>query len=40
MSNPLFTLLRAAPAGALSILAACNFAPHYERPKTQATDTY
>jgi NodT family efflux transporter outer membrane factor (OMF) lipoprotein len=40
MSNPLFTLLRAAPAGALSILAACNFAPHYERPKTQAIDTY
>jgi NodT family efflux transporter outer membrane factor (OMF) lipoprotein len=40
MSNPLFTLRRAAPAGALSILAACNFAPHYERPKTQAMDTY
>jgi NodT family efflux transporter outer membrane factor (OMF) lipoprotein len=40
MSKPLFKLLRAAPAGALSILAACNFAPHYERPKTQATDTY
>ena len=33
MSKPLFTLLRAAPAAALSILAACNFAPHYERPE-------
>jgi NodT family efflux transporter outer membrane factor (OMF) lipoprotein len=40
MHNALSLLLRAAPAGALSFLAACNFAPHYERPKTQPTDTY
>jgi NodT family efflux transporter outer membrane factor (OMF) lipoprotein len=40
MSRPLCTLRRAAAAGALSVLAACNFAPHYERPKTQPTDTY
>ena len=40
MNNPLSTPLRAAAAGALSILAACNFAPHYDRPKTQPTDTY
>jgi NodT family efflux transporter outer membrane factor (OMF) lipoprotein len=40
MSKPRFTLLRAAAAGALSVLTACNFAPHYERPKTQSTDTY
>jgi NodT family efflux transporter outer membrane factor (OMF) lipoprotein len=40
MNNALSMLLRAAPACALSILAACNFAPHYERPKTQPTDTY
>ena len=40
MSKPQFTLLRAAAAGALSVLTACNFAPHYERPKTQPTDTY
>jgi NodT family efflux transporter outer membrane factor (OMF) lipoprotein len=32
--------LRAAPACALSILGACNLAPHYERPKSQATDAY
>jgi NodT family efflux transporter outer membrane factor (OMF) lipoprotein len=34
------TFLRAAPACALSILTSCNFAPHYERPKTRPTDTY
>ena len=33
-------VLRGAPAGALSILAACNFAPHYERPRTPPTDSY
>jgi NodT family efflux transporter outer membrane factor (OMF) lipoprotein len=40
MNNHLFGLLRTAAACALSILAACNFAPHYEKPKTQPTDTY
>jgi NodT family efflux transporter outer membrane factor (OMF) lipoprotein len=40
MNNALSMLLRTAPACALSILGACNFAPHYERPKTQPTDTY
>jgi NodT family efflux transporter outer membrane factor (OMF) lipoprotein len=40
MSDAPSILLRAAPACVLSILAACNFAPHYERPKTQPTDTY
>jgi NodT family efflux transporter outer membrane factor (OMF) lipoprotein len=40
MNNALSMLLRTAPACALAILAACNFAPHYERPKTQAMDTY
>jgi NodT family efflux transporter outer membrane factor (OMF) lipoprotein len=40
MNKPRFALPRAAAAGTLSVLAACNFAPHYERPKTQPTDTY
>jgi NodT family efflux transporter outer membrane factor (OMF) lipoprotein len=38
MNDSLSRLLQAACA--LSMLAACNFAPHYERPKTQPTDTY
>jgi NodT family efflux transporter outer membrane factor (OMF) lipoprotein len=45
MNDALSKLLRAmisrgSPVGALSILAACNFAPHYERPATRPTDTY
>jgi NodT family efflux transporter outer membrane factor (OMF) lipoprotein len=40
MRDALALLLRALPAGALSLLTACNFAPRYERPKTQPTDAY
>jgi NodT family efflux transporter outer membrane factor (OMF) lipoprotein len=29
-----------AAAAALALLAGCNFAPHYDRPKSQNTDTY
>ena len=32
-------LPRTAAACALSMLTGCNFAPHYERPKTQPTET-
>jgi NodT family efflux transporter outer membrane factor (OMF) lipoprotein len=32
--------VRMAAAASLALLGGCNFAPHYERPKAQNTDTY